>query len=197
MAGLDKIIGQIEEESKGAAARTLEAARAEAERILEMARKEAEEECCRIERRSDQAVANILERGRSAAELKKRGSLLAEKQRLIGETIAMVKEELKSLDGEAYFEMLLKLAVKSAQPGEGELLFSAKDLARLPEGFEEQVNAALKDKGAVLRVSADSRDIDAGFVLTYGGIEENCSFDAIFDSARETLQDKAQELLFS
>lgn len=197
MAGLDKIIGQIEEESKGAAARTLEAARAEAEKILEMARKEAEEECCRIERRSDQAVANILERGRSAAELKKRGSLLAEKQRLIGETIAMVKEELKSLDGEAYFEMLLKLAVKSAQPGEGELLFSAKDLARLPEGFEEQVNAALKDKGAVLRVSADSRDIDAGFVLTYGGIEENCSFDAIFDSARETLQDKAQELLFS
>jgi len=197
MAGLDKIIGQIEEESKGAAARTLEAARAEAEKILEMARKEAEEECGRIERRSDQAVANILERGRSAAELKKRGSLLAEKQRLIGETIAMVKEELKSLDGEAYFEMLLKLAVKSAQPGEGELLFSAKDLARLPEGFEEQVNAALKDKGAVLRVSADSRDIDAGFVLTYGGIEENCSFDAIFDSARETLQDKAQELLFS
>lgn len=197
MAGLDKIIGQIEEESKGAAARTLEAARAEAEKILEMARKEAEEECGRIERRSDQAVANILERGRSAAELKKRGSLLAEKQRLIGETIVMVKEELKSLDGEAYFEMLLKLAVKSAQPGEGELLFSAKDLARLPEGFEEQVNAALKDKGAVLRVSEDSRDIDAGFVLTYGGIEENCSFDAIFDSARETLQDKAQELLFS
>lgn len=197
MAGLDKIIGQIEEESKGAAARTIEAARAEAEKILEMARKEAEEECGRIERRSDQAVANILERGRSAAELKKRGSLLAEKQRLIGETIARAKEELKSLDGEAYFEMLLKLAVKSAQTGEGELLFSAKDLARLPEGFEEQVNAALKDKGAVLRVSADSRDIDAGFVLTYGGIEENCSFDAIFDSARETLQDKAQELLFS
>ena len=162
-----------------------------------MARKEAEEECGRIERRSDQAVANILERGRSAAELKKRGSLLAEKQRLIGETIARAKEELKSLDGEAYFEMLLKLAVKSAQTGEGELLFSAKDLARLPEGFEEQINAALKDKGAVLHVSAGSRDIDAGFVLTYGGIEENCSFDAIFDSARETLQDKAQELLFS
>ena len=197
MAGLDKIIGQIEEESKGAAARTIEAARAEAEKILEMARKEAEEECGRIERRSDQAVANILERGRSAAELKKRGSLLAEKQRLIGETIARAKEELKSLDGEAYFEMLLKLAVKSAQTGEGELLFSAKDLARLPEGFEEQINAALKDKGALLHVSAGSRDIDAGFVLTYGGIEENCSFDAIFDSARETLQDKAQELLFS
>ncbi len=98
MAGLDKIIGQIEEESKAAAARTIEAARAEAEKILETARKEAEAECADIERRSAQAVANILERGKSAAELKKRGSLLAEKQKLIGDTIARAKEELKNME---------------------------------------------------------------------------------------------------
>lgn len=197
MAGLDKIIGQIEEESKAAAARTAKAAGAEAAAILEAARKEAEAECAEIERRSNQAVANILERGKSAADLKKRGSLLAEKQRLIGETIAKAKAELKSMDSEAYFGMILKLAVKSAQPGKGEIHFSAKDLARLTGGFEEQLNAALKDKGAALHISKDTRDIDAGFVLTYGGIEENCSFDALFDSAHETLQDKAQEILFS
>lgn len=197
MAGLDKIISQIEEESKGAAARTIEAARAEADKILGEARKEAEAECGQIEKRSEQAVANILERGRSAAELKKRGSLLSEKQRLIGDTIAKAKSELKSLEGQAYFEVILKLALKSAQSGEGEILFSAKDLARLPEGFEGQLNAALKDKGAVLCISQNTREIDAGFVLTYGGIEENCSFDAIFDSAYEMMQDKAQEILFS
>ncbi|MCC8027012.1 MAG: V-type ATP synthase subunit E [Clostridium sp.] len=197
MAGLDKIIGQIEEESKAAAARTIEAARAEAEKILETARKEAEAECADIERRSAQAVANILERGKSAAELKKRGSLLAEKQKLIGDTIARAKEELKNMEAEAYFDMILKLAVKSAQSGEGEILFSAKDLARLPQGFEEKLNAALKGRGAALRISGDARDIDAGFVLTYGGIEENCSIDALFDSAHELLQDKAQEILFS
>ncbi len=93
--------------------------------------------------------------------------------------------------------MILKLAVKSAQSGEGEILFSAKDLARLPQGFEEKLNAALKGRGAALRISGDARDIDAGFVLTYGGIEENCSIDALFDSAHELLQDKAQEILFS
>ena len=43
--------------------------------------------------------------------------------------------------------MILKLAVKSAQPGEGELLLSKKDLERLPEGFEDRLNASLKDKG--------------------------------------------------
>ena len=189
MAGLDKIISQIKEESQKAAERTRAEARSKADEILAQARADAERECVDIERRSKQAVANILERGRTAAELKKRGAVLAEKQRLIGATIGMAKAELKGLETGAYFDMILKLAVKSAQTGEGELLFSKKDLERLPEG--------LKDKGAVLRISGDTRDIDGGFVLTYGGIEENCSIDALFDAAHEVLQDKVQEILFS
>ena len=109
----------------------------------------------------------------------------------------MAKAELKGLETGAYFDMILKLAVKSAQPGVGELLLSKKDLERLPEGFEDRLNASLKDKGAVLHISGDTRDIDGGFVLTYGGIEENCSIDALFDAAHEVLQDKVQEILFS
>ena len=41
MAGLDKIIARIQAESEEAAARTLEAAKAEAETILQNAREEA------------------------------------------------------------------------------------------------------------------------------------------------------------
>ena len=197
MAGLDKIISQIKEESQKAAERTRAEARSKADEILAQARADAQRECVDIERRSKQAVANILERGRTAAELKKRGAVLAEKQRLIGATIGMAKAELKGLETGAYFDMILKLAVKSAQTGEGEILFSKKDLERLPEGFEDRLNASLKDKGAVLRISGDTRDIDGGFVLTYGGIEENCSIDALFDAAHEVLQDKVQEILFS
>ena len=138
MAGLDKIISQIKEESQKAAERTRAEARSKADEILAQARADAERECVDIERRSKQAVANILERGRTAAELKKRGAVLAEKQRLIGATIGMAKAELKGLETGAYFDMILKLAVKSAQTGEGELLFSKKDLERLPEGFEDR-----------------------------------------------------------
>lgn len=61
MAGLDKIISQIKEESQEAAARTLAGARDEADKVLAAARKEAESECADIERRSRQSVANILE----------------------------------------------------------------------------------------------------------------------------------------
>ena len=44
MAGLDKIISQIKEESQEAAARTLAGARDEADKVLAAGRKEAESE---------------------------------------------------------------------------------------------------------------------------------------------------------
>ena len=199
MAGLDKIIARIQAESEEAAARTLEAAKAKAEQILQEARDEAGQECAAIDRKAQQAAANILDRGHSAAELKKRQRILAEKQVLIGEILNKAKRELKAMPADAYFDSIVKLAVKAAQKGEGKILFSQADLARLPEHFGDTLNAALTaggKEGAVLSVSGETRDIDSGFVLTYGGIEENCSFDALFDSAHEALQDKVQEILF-
>ena len=47
-----------------------------------------------------------------------------------------------------------------------------------------------------LRVSNGNCDIDGGFILIYGGIEENCSFRAMLDANREHLADKVNELLF-
>ena len=36
----------------------------------------------------------------------------------------------------------------------------------------------------------------SGFILTYDGIEENCSFNALFETNIEILQDQIQRLLF-
>ena len=38
--------------------------------------------------------------------------------------------------------------------------------------------------------------IDGGFVLIYGGMEENCSFSALFDANREDFLDAAKAVLF-
>lgn len=118
---------------------------------------------------------------------------------MIGRIIGEAKQQLKNMPQEAYFENIVKLAVKASQNGKGTILFSKADLDRLPENFADTLNAALVaggKEGAALTVSSETRDIDGGFVLTYGGIEENCSFDALFDSAHEMLQDKVQEILF-
>ena len=77
MAGLDKIIGQIQKESEDAAARTIAAAREKAENMLQQAREEAEAQCGELRARSAKAKEDILESGRSAAEPKVRQGLLA------------------------------------------------------------------------------------------------------------------------
>ena len=41
------------------------------------------------------------------------------------------------------------------------------------------------------------RNMEGGFVLVYGGVEQNCSFAALFDTARDSLQDKLHALLFA
>ena len=39
------------------------------------------------------------------------------------------------------------------------------------------------------------RPIDGGFILVYGGVEENCSIEALFYAEQERLQDKVQAFL--
>ena len=47
-----------------------------------------------------------------------------------------------------------------------------------------------------LTVSRTPADIENGFVLRYGGIDENCSLRALFEEKRETLQDIVNKILW-
>lgn len=197
MTGLEKIIGQIDKESADGAAKIIEAANQEAEKILETAKAQANSECARIAKDSERAAADLLARAKSAADLQRRKTILFEKQRLISEMIQKAKASFDTMGDEEYFGIIIKMVQKFALAGKGEILFSERDLARLPEDFEAMVNSAAKDKGGVLTVSKETRKIDGGFVLVYGGVEENCSFTALFDSEHESLQDKVLKLLFA
>lgn len=196
MAGLEKIIRQIQEESDEAAGKVVAAAKETREQLLERARAEAKQECDRIEEEGRKQKEEILSRGRSAAALKARQELLAKKQELIGGVLSQALAEAKNLEPDRYFDVVVNLAAERAMEGRGTVYFSEQDLKRLPKDLEERINQAAKDKKAVLQISSQPREIQGGFVLSYGGIEENCSFDAMFDSAREHLQDVVRKILF-
>ena len=51
-------------------------------------------------------------------------------------------------------------------------------------------------KDADLKISETPANIKNGFVLSYGDVEENCSFDALIEASKETLQDKIGQMLF-
>lgn len=196
MTGLEKIIQEILNESQETAARTLDEAARQAKEITELAKRQSEEEKNRILEQAQTEADELLERAKSAAQLEKRKRILSAKQEIIQNVIDRTKESILSLTSEYYFDLILKMAKEHVQPMEGKILFSKTDLNRLPTGFESQLNKAIERKEAVLCVAEEAAEIDGGFILIYGGIEENCSLEAIFESRREELVDKVHELLF-
>ena len=93
--------------------------------------------------------------------------------------------------------LILKLIEKNIQDGEGIIYFSEEDLDRMPSGFTKEVSDLAKKHNADLSVSRESRKIGRGFVLSYGGVEENCTFDALFEEKKDSLTDIIQTILFS
>lgn len=197
MTGLENITKQIIGEAEAAAEKARISAASEASTILADARQENQKNAELLRAETEEKAAAIVEHAKSGAALKHRQAMLAAKQELIAEMISDAKNSLLQMDDESYFAMLLKLAVKSAWPSAGSILLNERDLARAPKDLQARLNTALQAvPGAALTLSDETRSIDGGFVLVYGGIEENCSFEAMFYDKREALQDKVQELLF-
>ncbi len=93
--------------------------------------------------------------------------------------------------------MIIRMVKKYALAQNGHIIFSAADRKRLPHQFESSLEAALAEKtGAVLKISEITLNMEGGFVLDYGDVEVNCSLEALFFAAKETLQDKVHKVLF-
>ena len=197
MAGLDKIIDHIKNDADRSANEIIDGAKSEADRIISAAKAEAKKQCDYLEAQSKSAVADTIKRGDSAAELKEKRMILEAKQEIIDQVISDALVHLEGLPEGEYFDAILKMIGKYSLAKEGEIVFSQKDKNRLPSGFEAKIKDALNGKpGAQLTISNNKRNIQSGFVLVYGDIEENCSFEAIFAELHDTLQDKVGAMLF-
>lgn len=197
MTGLEKITDQIQEEAKASAAGRLEAAQKEADAILS----EAKDACAAMEAEAAQKnaamKANYEGRVKSSAEQQRRTALLRAKQEIIAEVIEEAYVTLKQKDVQSYFLTMEKILKTYALAEAGEIYFSAEDLARMPGDFEKKIAAAAKEKGGSLVLKKEPKAIADGFVLAYGGVEENCTLKALFDAKKDELQDKVNAILFS
>ncbi len=197
MTGLDKILKQIQTESDSKVNEIISAANQKADEIVSAAKESAENTAAQILQKADKDVAAVLSRAESANAINMKNSILLKKQELIKSAVANAEKYLCELPADEYFEVILKMVKKYAPKKSGCVMFNKTDLARLPQNFEGEINNALSADGAVLKISDTAVDIDGGFILNYGGVEENCSFEALFESAADELSDKAHTLLFS
>lgn len=195
MTGVEKIISQIETNSNNRCLEITDSAEKNAEKIIADAKALA----AKNQSEATQASASLLSEAKNSAAasalLKKNQVILCEKLLIIDETLTKALEVIKSLPKKEYFDILKELAVKNALSGKGVLRLSKEDADRIPAGFIESINSSIKDKDSSVSLGKNA-DIDSGFLLIYGDIDINCTFNSIISSKRDELRDALNQLLF-
>lgn len=196
MRGIEKIAAQIigeAEEKKAAIYEEIQ------HKIDELNAKTDEEIKAELERINDDTLreeGTLEELAGLAAQQKRRQAALSAKQEVIGEIINEAYERLLNLEDEKYFAVIKKMLEDNVLSEKGEIILSARDRQRMPKDFEDVIKNVALEKGGELVMSDEIRSIDGGFVLVYGGIEENCTFKAMLEASREELHDMVNGKLF-
>ena len=196
MTGLERIVEKIAEENKQATDAILKKTAEQANRMLADAREGANAKAARVVDEAKKEADRIVSVAKSQAESITRKRYLQVRNAVVNDILSAAYERIESFDDEQYFDLLLRLCIRNAEKGEGELCMNARDLARMPADFEEKINSAIYETGAVM-VSRDAVPIENGFVLLYGDIEVNCTLRAVFDERMDDLKDLLNPLLFA
>ena len=198
MSGLEKILEQIKTDSDTRIAAIKGKATLEASELFTKTRLEADNEAQTIIKNGENEADSILRKAHYEASFQKKQMILSEKQLLIKNMFERAGNYIKHVPSEVYFPMMKKIIKKHALSNKkGELLFSAEDLDRLPPAYEILVNMELELKHGSLTISKEPADIDGGFILSYDGIEEDCSIDTLLKDACEKMKDDVNSKLFS
>lgn len=197
MTGLDTILHAIDEETR----ETCETIRQEYRQKAREVEQEAKSQEETLRRESEQRKARLQEeakaRADSAAGLARRRAMLTQKQTIIQQMIDKAQDTLCQLPDDDYFSVLYRLIHRYAQPGGGVLVLGPKDMTRLPKDFMQQVKAALPGGASLTLQPQPDLQAQDGFFLLYQGIEENCTFRALFRAQHDVLQDTVQQMLFA
>ena len=197
MSGLEKIIGQITGESTEKAASILKEAGEKAEFIKEETIRKAAAEIDLIEKKADAEVKAIGERADASASLRRKQILLAGKQEIINAAIQLAKDRLEALSGREYEEFIRSVFEKHVPESDAVLILSEKAKGLLSEQAVNGLVELAKEKGSRLTVSEETADAANGFILDFGGVEENCSFEALISQNMEEIEDSVIKKIFT
>lgn len=196
MAGVETIINDILQEANGKADEILAKAKDEKASAADAARKDAQAVAKKYVDKAERDAKDYAARVESQIGLRRRQAALSAKQEIIAGIIEKARKKIDAQDAGSYFDMIEKMLKKVIQPEEGTIAFSQRDLDRMPSGFEDRIEKAAKAAGGKLKLAKEPAKIESGFILSYGGIDENCSIQAMFDEKLNDLQDEVHRALW-
>ena len=196
MTGLEKMRAQILEEAQTSAEAKIQDARGQAEQLLAQAKEEAGRMAGGILAKARSDADILRDKTASAADLDRRTKILSAKQEMIAQVLAQAGQNVRQMDAPAYFELIAGMVEQYVLPQDGQIRFSPTDMERMPAGFAERIKETARAKGGSLALEAGGPEVPDGFVLVYGGVEENCTLGAVFETKRDEMSDRVQKLLF-
>lgn len=128
---------------------------------------------------------------KSRCELETRNAFLKRRREEIDKTYNEILNKINNLSDEEYFEQIYTFAKKLSGKS-GVVMLGKRDLNRLPKNFI----ARLADCGVKAELCPTPCDIESGFILKCGDIEENMDFSAILSEKRDIIEDFINQELF-
>lgn len=194
MDGIEKIIGRISDDAQKEIDGILAEAKQQAAEITAAYARQAKEEREAILARGEKSAAEREERLAAVAQLENRKDVLSAKQEVIEEAFELALKKLQALPEDKYVALLAGLAAAAAKTGRETLIFPAADREKVGEAVVAAANKKLAD--GKLTLSADTRPITGGFILSDGAVEVNCTFDTLIRLQRGTLAGQVAKVLF-
>lgn len=194
---LEKLIERIITDAEQHALRIIGDAQRERVQLEETADLEAEQSYARMVIAARRAGQEEKKQRVTMASLEARKSVLKRKQELIGQVFDAALASVRDLPDEQYVELMAGMLAASGKR-EGELILSPGDRERSGPLLVARANELLSKSGPAgsIILSARTREIAGGFILSGEGIEINYSLGALISVRREELEPKVVKVLF-
>ncbi len=198
MKGTEKIIAHIRADGDAEAKKIIDAASKQAEEKRAESFKAALSEYEKLMQAGNAECEDILSGSRRIAEMEAKKSVLSVKQEMISAAFDAAREEIVNMPRDKYTQFLARMAAEAAASGMEEIVLNARDKAEVGKAVCKAANELLSAKGTPgkLTVSEDTADISGGVIVRFGGIETNCSIDALIRQRRSGLSTEVAAAMF-
>lgn len=198
MKGTEKIIAHIRADGDAEAKKIIDAASKQVEEKRAESFKAALSEYEKLMQAGNAECEDILSGSRRIAEMEAKKSVLSVKQEMISAAFDAAREEIVNMPRDKYTQFLARMAAEAAVSGMEEIVLNARDKAEVGKAVCKAANELLSAKGTPgkLTVSEDTADISGGVIVRFGGIETNCSIDALIRQRRSGLSTEVAAALF-
>ena len=143
MEGIEKITAKIIQDSEAEIKQLMAQTDEKIGDITKSAQAQADKETADALAKGRKAADERLERLKSAAQMEKRKLTLGARQEVVGEAFDLALEKLCTLPDQEYIQLLTRLAVEASSTGKEQIIFSAKDRARVGKQVLMAANEAL------------------------------------------------------